>query len=166
MKKLLIAPASILVIALSSHADMVCTPSSHPFSRGYCSVVQCPGGQWSRGTAELTPDGTVILKQGLETDRADQGICGYVEFKIKDGSGNTVAYGYTKDDCIPGKGGGKARIVNKPPVTEKVSKEIMDKAASIDVYAVCSDGNFSPIGISLSKEDVVKAITIFVGSGK
>jgi hypothetical protein len=142
--------------------DGGCEQSTHAFARGFCAVEQCPNGQWSRGSAKVSEDGTVYITQGLETDRVDYGICGWVQFELKDDSNKTLAYGYTEKRCIPAKALGRARIETFPAVTQKIPVEVARKVTNIQVSAVCAGDKFAPFGMEV--RDIVEGVKVILGS--
>jgi hypothetical protein len=140
------ADSSASPVPASPHS-LDCTKSDHPFGRGYCSVQQCPQGQWSRGSAALV-SGNVLIRQGLETDSVLAGVCGWVEFEMQDANGTIVGFGYGPDRCIGAKPPGPARIENFSPDSVIVPPRIADKVTQIRVSSVCGSSVFAPFGIN------------------
>lgn len=165
--RLVVGVASLLVVAagaVTAWADVNCEKSGYPFTRDECAVSQCPNGQWSRGSVQVLNDGRVLASAGLETDRLDYGASGWIEFRLKDAYGNTLAYGNTQKRSIPAKSPGRARIEKFPAVESRIPAEIARKVRKVEVSAICTDGPFTPFGIQISGEDAAKALRVVLGS--
>jgi S1-C subfamily serine protease len=140
-----------------------CKLSSHPFARGYCSVTQCPNGQWVRGSATLLSSGDVIVKQGLETDRLDLGICGWVQFRLISSSGAVLGYGYNQRRCIGAKRLGRARIEDLPPDHVKVPAPIANKVSSIELSSFCAGERLAPLGFGGDSGPANGTVSLIIG---
>lgn len=114
-----------------------CVSDGNEFGRGYCSTTGCEHDPMSKGSVEVTPDGKIVARQQLETDRLDYGVCGYVEFELRDGNDNYVAKGFTSVECIGAKLPGKARIVDFGPKIETISVEEAARVENVIVTARC-----------------------------
>jgi hypothetical protein len=147
-----------------SNTEVNCTKSTVPFARDYCSVVQCPNGQWVRGSAKLMPGGDVVVSQGLETDRLDLGICGWVEFRLLDSSDKVLAYGHNSRTCIPAKAPGKARIENLEPTHVRVPAPIANKVATIQTSSFCAGDQFAPFGLGPASGPSSSTLSVVIGS--
>jgi S1-C subfamily serine protease len=147
-----------------TNSNISCKVSTEPFARGYCSVKQCPNGQWSRGYASLLPGGDVVLKQGLETDRLDLGICGWSEFQLLNDSGGILGYGYNERRCVPAKAPGSARIEDLPPDHIKVPAPIANRVAAIQVTSFCGGDTLAPLGIGESRGPQKPTLSIVIGT--
>jgi hypothetical protein len=145
-----LAPAVVLLVpAKTAQADATCSPSGEPFARGYCRRTQCAHGQWVRGSASVKNDGTVQAALGLETDNSVYGICGHAEFTFKDAAGKVVGTAKTAQKCIPGKAK-KARIVDFPAGTTRISPENAVRIQTVDVSVVSCDRHpFGAFGFNL-----------------
>jgi hypothetical protein len=146
------------------NSEIDCVKSTHPFARDYCSVVQCPNGQWVRASAKLLLGGDVVVTQGLETDRLDYGICGWAEFKLLDESMHILAYGYNSRACIPAKLPGPARIENLQPTHVKVPAPIANKASSIQTTSYCAGDQFSPLGLGNASAPPSPTLNVILGA--
>jgi len=147
-----------------SNGTIECKLSDKPFARGYCSVKQCPGGQWIRGSATLLPSGEVVVKQGLETDRLDLGVCGWLEFQLLDSGGSILGYGYNHSRCIGAKSPGPARIEDFPPDHVKVLAPTANRVASVDVSSFCSGEPFSPSLFGANSGPQDGTVSLIIGS--
>jgi hypothetical protein len=136
-----------------ARATINCEPSNHPFARGHCAVQQCPLGQWVRGTVGLTRDGTILISQGLETDRLDYGICGSLSFDLLKRDGKPVASGRTPTRCIPGKAPGPALITEVPLERLALPLDYAAAVTSIKVVASCGIDNRAPFGLGGRADD-------------
>jgi S1-C subfamily serine protease len=147
-----------------SNKELSCSVSTAPFARGYCAVKQCPQGQWIRGSATLLPTGDVVLKQGLETDRLDLGICGWVQFQLLDSTHSVIGYGYNQQRCIGAKSPGGARIEDLPPDHVKVPAPIANRVASIELSSFCAGDVFAPLGLGGNSGPQKGSISIVIGA--
>jgi hypothetical protein len=141
-----------------------CQVSNQPFARGYCAVTQCPHGQWVRGSATLLSDGDAILKQGLETDRLDLGICGWVQFQLFDSSHTVIGYGNNQVRCIGAKPPGGARIEDLPPDHVKVPAPIANQVASIELSSYCAGDVWAPLGFGGNSGPQKGSVSIVIGA--
>jgi S1-C subfamily serine protease len=147
-----------------TNPEVSCTISNVPFSRGYCAVTQCPHGQWVRGSATLLKTGDVVLRQGLETDRLDLGICGWVQFQLLDAAHSTIGYGYNQERCIPAKTPGGARIEDLAPDHVRVPAPIANKVATIELSSFCAGDVFAPLGLGGNSAPRKGTISIVIGA--
>jgi hypothetical protein len=141
-----------------------CKMSDKPFARGYCSVKQCPGGQWVRGSATLLPSGEVVVKQGLETDRLDLGVCGWLQFQLLDSAGSILGYGYNHARCIGAKPPGNVRIEDLPPDHVKVLAPIANRVASVEISSFCSGEPFPPSFFGSNSGPQDGTISLIIGA--
>ena len=146
------------------NAEVDCIKSTHPYGRDFCAVLQCPQGQWSRGSVSLLPkSGTLEVKQGLETDNALYGVCGAVEFRLKDDH-NTIAYGFGPQRCIAAKFPGPARIQAFAPDVIQVPAPIANRVRSIEVSSVCSNDVLSPLGLGFQGDVTKGTVNVMIGT--
>jgi hypothetical protein len=143
--------------ALPAAADLICTPSNHPFARGYCQVVRGRHGQWVRGSAVLE-ENALTIKLGLETDSTFFGIAGWVQVTVRDKAGKPLG-SYKSDTCaIAGKSKGHARIADFTTQKANLPANVVKNAAFLDVTPnVMQDNLPRPIGI----RDWTVAVPIF-----
>jgi len=141
-----------------------CKVSDKPFARGYCSVKQCPGGQWVRGSATLLTSGEVVVKQGLETDRLDLGVCGWLQFQLLDTAGSILGYGYNHARCIGARPPGNARIEDLPPDHVKVLAPIANRVTSVEISSFCSGEPFSPSFFGSNSGPQDGTISLIIGA--
>lgn len=136
-----------------ARATVNCEASSHPFARGHCALQECPLGQWVRGTVGLTRDGSILISQGLETDRLDYGICGSLSFDLLNRNGQVVASGKTPTRCIPGKAPGPVRISEMPLERLALPHDYVASVSAIKVFAQCGSNNHAPFGLGGRADD-------------
>lgn len=121
-------------------------PVKNPaFSRGMPATMYCGNNpeSWVRGSASLDlASGKVTIDEQLETDSANAGPTGSVMVYINDKAGRELSGLTTEEIGIAGKGGGNALIRNFRATTT-ISMEIAQRAASIQVTAVCGPGLMS-----------------------
>lgn len=141
-----------------------CAKSPEPFARDACAVKECPGGQWSRGSAKLVSGGKVQITQGLETDSVTNGVCGWIQFELQDQTNAVVAYGFGPRRCIGGKPPGSARIDWFPPDTVQVPAPIANKVTSVHVSSVCAGSTFAPFGLDTNMDGTKGTASVLIGA--
>jgi hypothetical protein len=128
-------------------ADLSCTPSTHPYARGYCQIARGRHGQWVRGSATLSKN-ALVIKLGLETDSTFFGIAGSVAVTIHDKDGTALASYKSATCAIAGKGKAHARIGDFTTQKGGISTDVAKKAAWLEVTPyVLQDNLPRPVGI-------------------
>ncbi len=160
-----------VLLSVSSFADpnriVSCTPLPDTFekglARGHCALAGCKFEPKSKGSVKVTPDGKVIAEQQLETDRVDYGVCGWIEFELRDAVDQYLAYGRTDEKCIPPKPGGNARIENFQ-TEQQIPRDVAVRVQKVLVTARC--GNRAPFITDGTKIDPLLVLRIIFGAPK
>jgi hypothetical protein len=158
------APSPTVASVAYTNQSISCSKSDHPFARGYCAVVQCPQGQWSRGSVSLdAQSGRLKITQGLETDNLLYGVCGTVQFTLRDND-KVLAYGVGPQRCIPAKSPGHARIQDFGPDIVEVPAPIANSAKSIEVTSACAADVLSPLGLGFEGDVQKGTVNVMFGA--